>query len=105
MKNGSRKPRNEDIKKNYLTHTHPLLGLPYNFCFMKFSAKSKVWPGEVFWPQKASQRPDFLKHTQKPFLSHDLQLFQISLKLVHWFGVLKQIHPPPRPTSDFYIFD
>jgi hypothetical protein len=25
--------------------------------------------------------------------------------LVHWFGVLKQIHPPPRPTSDFYIFD
>jgi hypothetical protein len=42
----------------------PLLGMPYNFCFAHFSVKRAVWLGEVFWPQQASPRPDFFKHTQ-----------------------------------------
>jgi len=29
----------------------------------------------------------FFKPTQKQFSGHDLQLLQISLKLVQWFGI------------------
>ncbi len=55
-----------DFKKLFNTHIHThahiLLGMPYNFCFIKCSLKCTVWPGEVFWPKEASLRVDFFSN-------------------------------------------
>ncbi len=103
IKNGPRKLRNGWILKSYLTHTHTLLGMFYNFCFIKFSVKCTVRPREVFWPKEASLRLNFFKYTQKPFLGHDHQLFQISLKLVQFYGSLQRIHTHTHIHIKLYI--
>jgi len=44
-------------------------------------------------------QPDagFFKHTRKPFLGQNLQVFRISLKWVQLFGFLYQTPTPPHP--------
>ncbi len=99
MKNCPRKPRSSWSKKLY---KH--MCMPCNFCFIKFCVKCMVWPGLAFRPQKASQRPDVFKHTRKPFSGHDLQLFQISLKIgpTVWIS-LADIHTNTH--IELYILD
>jgi hypothetical protein len=63
-------------------------GVHHNFCYINSLVKHTVWPEEVFQPEKASRDQIFFKHTQKPFPDHDVQLWQILLKLVQWFEFL-----------------
>ena len=84
MKNGSRKPRSGLIKKHYLTQTL-LLGMLYNICVTLFSCKVHGLARRDFPASGGQPEAEFLKkHTRKPFLPHDLQLFKISVKLVQW---------------------
>ncbi len=97
MKNSPRKPRSDQIK-NGIQPPSSLLGIPYNFCFIKFYVKCTVWQGEVYKPHQTSPGLDLFKHTRKPFPVHNIQMFQNSLKLVQQLGFLWRIHTHTRST-------
>jgi hypothetical protein len=68
------------------THT-PILGYALQLLFYKDFCK--FLPGEVFSGSGGQPEARFyFRHMRKPFPGHDLQLFQISLKLIQWFGFL-----------------
>jgi hypothetical protein len=47
-----------------LFNTHPQYQeCPHNFCFVNFCVKYTVWPEKFFWPQEASLRSEFIKHS------------------------------------------
>jgi len=82
MKNSPRKPRSSWIKK-VVQHTPSLLGRSYNFCLIKLSLKARFCQEKFSGLRRSAWGQMFFKLTEKPLPGRELQLFQISLKLVN----------------------